>query len=53
MKEKTLKDFVKVSTYAKQIGTSATWVYKLINKGKLDLLEVDVVKFVKPDEAYV
>lgn len=45
-----LKGFVKVSTYAKKIEKSVTWVYKLIEKKELTLLEVDGVKFVKEKE---
>ena len=42
-----LKGFVKVSSYAKKISKSVTWVYKLIKDKELTLLEVDGVKFVK------
>jgi len=39
--------FVKVSTYAKKIDKSVTWIYKMIESDLLLLLEVDGVKFVK------
>ena len=42
-----INDYVRVSTYAKKIQKSVTWVYKLIENGSLVLLEVDGVKFVK------
>ena len=48
--EEILRDYVKVSTYAKRIEKSVTWVYKLIERDKLTLLEVDGVKFVKEKE---
>jgi hypothetical protein len=42
-----VKGYVKVSTYAKKIDKSVTWIYKMIEKNDLILLEVDGVKFVK------
>lgn len=47
---KAIEGYVKVSTYAKKIGKSVTWIYKMITKNDLTLLEVDGVKFVKEKE---
>ena len=38
---------IKVSTYAKQQNISVQWVYKLIEKGELKLVEIDSVKFIE------
>ena len=37
----------KVSNYAKKINKSVTWVYKLAKAGKIEIVEIDKVKFVK------
>lgn len=42
-----LKDYLKVSNYAKKIDKSVTWVYKLIREKELDCQVIDGVKFVK------
>tara|TARA_R110000744_G_scaffold257189_1_gene372622 strand:+ start:148 stop:300 length:153 start_codon:yes stop_codon:yes gene_type:complete len=42
-----LKDYVKVSTLAKKLGKSVTWIYKMIENDLVDLQEIDGVKFVK------
>jgi hypothetical protein len=42
-----IKDYVRVSTFAKQKEQSVTWIYKMIEKGEVDLLTVDGVKFVR------
>jgi len=44
MKEKKL---VKVSTYAIKNNISTTWVYKLIEDGRLKCVEHDKVKFIE------
>ena len=38
---------IKVSTYANQQGISVPAVYKRINTGKIDYVEIDGVKFIK------
>ena len=38
---------IKVSTYASQQGISVVAVYKRINTGKIDCVEIDGVKFIK------
>ena len=38
---------IKVSTYANQQGISVTAVYKRINAGSLECVEIDGVKFIK------
>jgi len=43
-------DLIKVSNYAKKIGKSVTWVYKLAKAGKIEIVEIDGVKFVKEKE---
>ena len=43
-----MKDLLKVSSYAKKIDKSVTWVYKLADEGvKIELVEIDGVKFVR------
>jgi len=42
-----MKNLVKISTYAKQIDKSVTWVYELAKSGKIKIVEIDKVKFVK------
>jgi hypothetical protein len=37
---------IKISTYAKKIDKSVTWVHKLIEKGVLEIVEIDGVKFI-------
>lgn len=38
---------IKVSTYASQQGISVAAVYKRINTGKIECVEIDGVKFIK------
>lgn len=38
---------IKVSTYASQQGISVTAVYKRINAGSVECVEIDSVKFIK------
>ena len=38
---------IKVSTYANQQGISVPAVYKRINTGKIECVEIDGVKFIK------
>lgn len=40
-------DLVRVSTYAKEIGKSVTWVYKLAEAEKIKIVTIDGVQFVK------
>ena len=40
-------NLVKVSTYARENNFSVQWVYKLIEKGELKLVEIDTVKFIE------
>lgn len=40
-------ELIKVSNYAKKIDKSVTWVYKLAKAGKIEIVEIDGVKFVK------
>ena len=43
-----MKDLLKVSTYAKKIDKSVTWVYKLASEGiDIELVEIDGVKFIR------
>ena len=41
-----MKDLLKVSSYAKKIDKSVTWVYKLAEAGEDKLVEIDGVKFI-------
>jgi hypothetical protein len=45
--EKKLKT---VKNYAKKKGCHRNWVYQLLNKGDLKLVEIDGVKFVKDND---
>tara|TARA_R110000803_G_scaffold208189_1_gene276710 strand:+ start:1441 stop:1587 length:147 start_codon:yes stop_codon:yes gene_type:complete len=47
MKVETEK-LVKVSTYAKNENKSVTWIYKLAEDKKINIVEIDGVKFVEP-----
>ena len=38
---------IKVSTYARQEGISVPAVYKRINTGKVEFVEIDGVKFIE------
>lgn len=40
-------ELIRVSNYAKKIDKSVTWVYKLAKAGKIEIVEIDGVKFVK------
>ena len=40
-------ELVKVSTYAKEKGISVQAVYKQIEKGQLECVKIDNVRFVK------
>ena len=40
-------ELIRVSNYAKKIDKSVTWVYKLAKAGKIEIVEIDKVKFVK------
>lgn len=43
----TRTDLVKISTYAKNNNKSTTWIYQQAKEGKIKLLVIDKVKFVK------
>lgn len=45
--EKKLKT---VNNYAKKRGFHRNWIYQLIHKGKVKLVEIDGVKFVKDED---
>lgn len=36
-----------VANYAKSIGVTPVWVYKLAKRGDIKIVEIDGVKFVK------
>jgi len=40
-------DLLKVSTYAKKIDKTVTWVYKLAKEKKIEIVKIDGVNFVK------
>ena len=46
----TKLNLIKVSTYANQQGISVPAVYKRINTGKIECVEIDGVKFIKPKD---
>ena len=43
----TKLNLIKVSTYARQEGISVPAVYKRINAGNVECVEIDGVKFIK------
>ena len=45
--EKKLKT---VSNYARKKGFHRNWIYQLIGKGKVKLVEIDGVKFIEEDK---
>lgn len=49
MKKEIRTDLVKVSTYASNKKKSTTWVYDQIKEGKVKLIVIDGVKFIKLD----
>ncbi len=40
-------DLIRVKTYADSIKKSTTWVYELAKEGKIKIVIIDKVKFVK------
>ena len=40
-------DLTKISTYARDLKVSVTWINKLANEGKLDLIVIDGIRFIK------
>jgi len=47
----SMEGYVKISTYAKKMGKSVTWIYKLAKEGNgITLKIIDGVKFVKEKE---
>ena len=46
---KVNSDLVKVSTYAKEKGISVQAVYKQIEKGQLESIKLDNVRFVRKE----
>jgi hypothetical protein len=48
--KRTRTDLIKISTYAKQMGVSTTWVYKQAKDQIIEIVEIDGVKFVKPKQ---
>ena len=44
-----IEKLVKISSYAKIINKSVIWVYKLADTGKIKLVVIDGVKFIKVD----
>ena len=42
-----MEDLIRVSTYAKKIDKSVTWVYKLAENKEIKIIEIDGVKFIK------
>lgn len=44
-----IKKLLKISNYAKKMGISHTYVYKLGSIGKINIIVIDGVKFVYDD----
>lgn len=42
-----MENLVKVSTYAKKIDKSVTWVYRLATNNEIKIVVIDGVKFVQ------
>jgi len=45
-----MENLIRVSTYAKKINKSVTWVYKLAEKKEIKIIIIDGVKFVKENQ---
>jgi hypothetical protein len=43
-----MENLIRVSTYAKQLNKSVQWIYTLEKAGKITIVIIDGVKFVKP-----
>ena len=41
-----IENLIRVSTYAKKMKKTPSWIYKLARKGELNIIEIDGVKFV-------
>ena len=44
------KNLIKVSNYAKLKNISVVWVYKMARIGKIEIVEIDDVKFVNMEK---
>tara|TARA_R110002050_G_scaffold282137_1_gene429926 strand:+ start:368 stop:514 length:147 start_codon:yes stop_codon:yes gene_type:complete len=42
-------EVLKVSNYARAKGVSITWVNRLIKEGKLEVILIDNIRFIKKD----
>ena len=45
-----MENLIRVSTYATKVKQSTRNIYKLIESGKLDCIEIDGVKFIKMED---
>lgn len=45
--EKTIDNLITVANYAKSKNVTPTWIYRLAKNGKVEIVEIDGVKFVK------
>ena len=43
----SMEKLLKISSYAKKINKSVTWVYKLAEAGDVKLVTIDSVKFIE------
>ena len=43
----TTENLKRISSYAKEIGKSVTWVYKLAEQKEIKIIQIDGVNFVK------
>lgn len=43
----TRTDLIRIKTYADQQKKSTTWIYQQAKEGKIKIVEIDKVKFVK------
>lgn len=41
-----MANLITVANYAKSQNVTSTWIYRLAKKGKIEIVEIDGVKFV-------
>ena len=49
MKQET-ENLLKVSSYAREMGISSTWVYKLAKAKKIEIITIDGVQFIDSEK---
>ena len=50
--KQNMENLIRVSTYAKKSNLSTTYIYDLINEGKLECVVIDGVDFIKDNKEW-